>query len=268
MFEKDLVTLYLDDIRKYDILTREEELSLLKKAQNGDSEAKNSLILSNLRLVVSIAKSYSVRGFTLTDLISEGNIGLIHSIDKFDTELGNRFSTYAVWWIKQSINKAIITKGREIRIPSYKYEIVGKVNKFVVKYLVENGTYPTNQQISEGFNLSLEKVEKLLLEFQDILSLNSNIGEDICLEDTIKDNENYTIEDALIDKLDKREILNMVGTLSEREQNILKMRYGLGGGKSFTLEEVGKTFSITRERVRQIEKRTLEKLKEKYTISV
>lgn len=268
MFEKDLVTLYLKDIRKYEILSREEEVALFKKAQSGDAEAKNKLILSNLRLVVSVAKAYSVKGFTLTDLISEGNIGLINSVEKFDVSLGNRFSTYAVWWIKQSINKAIITKGREIRIPSYKYEIISKINKFIVKYLTEHGSYPSNNEIAKSFNLPLDKIEKILLEFQDILSLNSNVGDDIFLEDTIKDNENYTIEDALIEKLDKKEVLNMLASLSEREQDILRMRYGLDGERSQTLEEVGKTFSITRERVRQIEKRTLEKLKEKYKTSI
>ncbi|MGL4969905.1 MAG: sigma-70 family RNA polymerase sigma factor, partial [Fusobacteriaceae bacterium] len=140
MFEKDLISLYLDDIRKYDILTKDEEFSLLRKAQAGDLEAKNKLVVSNLRLVVSIAKSYSVKGMNLIDLISEGNIGLINSIEKFDISMGNRFSTYAVWLIKQSINKAIITKGREIRIPSYKYEMIGKLNKFAVKSLMENGS--------------------------------------------------------------------------------------------------------------------------------
>ncbi|MGL5098788.1 MAG: sigma-70 family RNA polymerase sigma factor [Fusobacteriaceae bacterium] len=249
-------------------MTKDEEVLLLKKAQAGDLEAKNKLILSNLRLVVSIAKAYSVKGMNLIDLISEGNIGLINSIEKFNISLGNRFSTYAVWWIKQSINKAIITKGREIRIPSYKYEIIGRLNKFAVKHLMENGTYPSNELIADNLDLSPQKVQKLLLEFQDIVSLNSNIGDDIFLGDTIKDNENYTFEDALIAKIDKNEILQMVSSLSEREQNILTMRYGLDGYESRTLEEVGKAFSITRERVRQIEKRTLEKLKVKYEASV
>lgn len=268
MFEKDLISLYLDDIRKYDILTKDEEFSLLRKAQAGDLEAKNKLVVSNLRLVVSIAKSYSVKGMNLIDLISEGNIGLINSIEKFDISMGNRFSTYAVWWIKQSINKAIITKGREIRIPSYKYEMIGKLNKFAVKSLMENGSYPSNETIAANLDLSPEKVEKLLVEFQDMLSLNANIGEDIFLGDTIKDNENYTFEDALIEKIDKSQILQMVSSLSQREQNILTMRYGLDGNETRTLEEVGKAFSITRERVRQIEKRTLEKLKVKYEASV
>lgn len=264
MLERDLISLYLDDIRKYDILNKEEEIDLLQRAQSGEAEAKNKLILSNLRLVVNVAKSYSTKGMNLIDLISEGNFGLIYSIEKFNISLGNRFSTYAVWWIKQSINKAIITKGREIRIPSYKYDLINKINRFVVKHLMDNGNYPTNAEIAANLELSVEKIEKLLIEFQDMLSLNANIGEDIFLEDTITDSDNYTIEDEVIEKLDKRQIMDIIATLSEREREILKLRYGLDGYETQTLEEVGKTFSITRERVRQIEKRTLQKLKERY----
>lgn len=263
--EKDLVSLYLKDIRKYNILTKEEEQSLLRKAKSGDGEAKQKLILSNLRLVVNIAKSYTNKGLGFIDLISEGNFGLIHAIDKFDPDKGYRFSTYAVWWIKQAVTKAIISKGREIRIPSYKHDILNKVNKFIMGHITKNSSYPSIEAISEGTGLSEKKIQKVMLEFQDMLSLNAAIGDDIYLEDTISQDEDESLENQVLDQIAKEEINKILNQLKPREKEILTLRYGLSGGKIHTLEEVGKQFDITRERVRQIEKKTLEKLRNKYS---
>lgn len=263
--ENDLVSIYLNDIRKHDILTKEEEQILLKKAQEGDLEAKQKLILCNLRLVVNIAKKYTNKGLGFIDLISEGNFGLIHAIDKFDSEKGYRFSTYAVWWIKQAVTKAIISKGREIRIPSYKHDILNKINKFIMQHITKNSSYPSIELISHGTGLDERKVQKVMLEFQDMLSLNASIGDDIYLEDTISQDEDESLENQVLDQLAKEEIEQILNQLKPREKEILTLRYGLAGEKVHTLEEVGQHFDITRERVRQIEKKTLEKLRIRFS---
>lgn len=263
--EKDLVSLYLNDIRKHDILTKEEEQDLLIKAKSGDEQAKQQLILSNLRLVVNIAKNYSNKGLGFIDLISEGNFGLIHAIDKFDYTKGYRFSTYAVWWIKQAITKAIISKGREIRIPSYKHDILNKVNKFIMSYITEHSSYPSIDSIAEGTGLEEKKIQKVMLEFQDMLSLNASIGDDIYLEDTISQADEESLENQVLGEIAREEINAILGLLKPREKDILTLRYGLFGQEIHTLEEVGKKFNITRERVRQIEKKTLDKLRIKYS---
>lgn len=265
MAEKDLVSLYLEDIRKYNILDKDEELFLLKEAKKGKPEAKNKLILSNLRLVVNIAKSYTNKGMSFIDLISEGNFGLIHAIEKFDVSKGYRFSTYAVWWIKQAISKAVISKGREIRIPSYKHDMLNRINKYIMEHVMKVGTYPSIVEISEGAEVEFSKVEKLIVEFQDIISLNAAIGDDIYLEDTIAENVDETLEEEILNEISRRQINEIVNGLDIREREILKLRYGLDGYEIHTLEEIGKSFSITRERVRQIEKKTLKKLRTKYS---
>ncbi len=264
MEEKDLVAIYLNDIRKYKILTKEEEEQLLLKVKAGDIEAKNKLIVSNLRLVVSIAKSYLNKKMSLIDMISEGNIGLIHAVEKFDTDKGYRFSTYAVWWIKQSISKALINKGREIRVPSYKYDLYNKINKFILDEMVRTGEYPTNEEVAEKLNLKLKTVEEAGLDFQEIMSLSEEVGENIFLEDTLAIQDKTDIEKDFINKMGREKVKNMVNDLTTREREILKRRYGLDGYDIHTLEEIGETFSITRERVRQLEKKTLEKLRKKY----
>lgn len=264
MEEKDLVAIYLNDIRKYKILTKEEEEQLLLKVKAGDIEAKNKLIVSNLRLVVSIAKSYLNKKMSLIDMISEGNIGLIHAVEKFDTDKGYRFSTYAVWWIKQSISKALINKGREIRVPSYKYDLYNKINKFILDEMVRTGEYPTNEEVAEKLNLKLKTVEEAGLDFQEIMSLSEEVGENIFLEDTLAIQDKTDIERDFINKMGREKVKNMVNDLTTREREILKRRYGLDGYDIHTLEEIGETFSITRERVRQLEKKTLEKLRKKY----
>ena len=263
--EKDLVSLYLNDIRKHEILTKEEEQELLIKAKSGDEQAKQQLILSNLRLVVNIAKNYSNKGLGFIDLISEGNFGLIHAIDKFDYTKGYRFSTYAVWWIKQAVTKAIISKGREIRIPSYKHDILNKVNKFIMGYITEYSSYPSIDSIAQGTGLEEKKIQKVMLEFQDMLSLNASIGDDIYLEDTISQADEESLENKVLGEIAKEEINAILGLLKPREKDILTLRYGLFGQEIHTLEEVEKKFNITRERVRQIEKKTLDKLRIKYS---
>ena len=264
MEEKDLVSLYLDDIKKYEILDREEEEKLLRKVKEGDLEAKNKLILCNLRLVISVAKNYMNKGMTLIDLISEGNFGLIRAIDKFDIEKGFRFSTYAVWWIKQSITKAVMSKGREIRIPSYKYDLLNKINKIIVEELMNTEDYPTNEVIAEKLKLSPEKVANIMVEFQEIVSLNSSVGDNIYLEDTILNEDSENFENDIINEISKKKIYEILDNLEEREKDILLRRYGLSGYDIHTLEQVGEAFNITRERVRQIEKKTLAKLRKKY----
>ena len=263
--EKDLVSLYLNDIRKHEILTKEEEQELLIKAKSGDEQAKQQFILSNLRLVVNIAKNYSNKGLGFIDLISEGNFGLIHAIDKFDYTKGYRFSTYAVWWIKQAVTKAIISKGREIRIPSYKHDILNKVNKFIMGYITEYSSYPSIDSIAQETGLEEKKIQKVMLEFQDMLSLNASIGDDIYLEDTISQADEESLENKVLGEIAKEEINAILGLLKPREKDILTLRYGLFGQEIHTLEEVGKKFNITRERVRQIEKKTLDKLRIKYS---
>lgn len=265
MADNDLITLYLKDIKKHKLLSKEEEFVLLVKAKNGDIEAKNELITSNLKLVVNIAKGYVNKGMSFIDLISEGNMGLIYAIDKFDIDKGFRFSTYAVWWIRQAIMKAIIVKGREIRIPSYKYDLLNKINRYIMDKLQTGGNYPPVEQIAKDLHIEAEKVENIIRDFQDPMSLSMSIGEDISLEDTIAQEQEISMEEEIFREMGMKRVRDLIEELDEREKSILKQRYGLDGSDIYTLEEIGQKLNITRERVRQIEKRTLEKLKFRYT---
>ena len=258
----NLMSLYLSDIQKFNLLSKEEEYDLLRRIkEENDEQARQLLILSNLRLVISTAKKSLGNGLPLIDLISEGNIGLIKAINKFDYEKGHRFSTYAVWWIKQSIKKAIINIGRDIRIPSYKYEQLSKVNKVMKDYIATHGEMPSTSYIAQKIDLKENKVVLLMNEFQDMISLNEVVGDNIFLEDVIGKNDD--VEEKIIKEdqlLEMRELLNNV--LTEREKKILEYRYGLYNNKIYTLKEIGEMMGITRERVRQIEKKAITKLKE------
>ena len=258
--ELNLISLYLSDLRKHDLLDKDEELELLRRIkENNDEEAKNKLILSNLRLVISVAKKSSGSGLPLIDLISEGNLGLLKAIEKFDCNKGHRFSTYAVWWIRQAIKKSIINMGRDIRIPSYKHEQLAKVNKLINEYTTEHGENPPVEYIAKKLNLKTSKVVLLLNEFQDVISFNETIGDNIFLEDVIGKEDD--VEDNIIKEEQIHEMRELLETiLTDREREILELRYGLNNNKH-TLKEIGEILNITRERVRQIEKKAITKLK-------
>ena len=257
----NLISLYISDLQSHELLSAEEEYELFKRLrEDNDEQAKHLLILSNLRLVVSEAKKMVGNGLPLIDLISEGNLGLIKSIDKFDYNKGLRFSTYSVWWIRQTIKKAIVNLGRDIRIPSYKYEQLSKVNKIIDSYQNENGDIPSPEYIGEQLGMKPNKVVLLQNEFQDIVSLSESIGDNIYLEDVI--GQENDLETEIIKKDQIIEIYDLLeSALNEIEKEILEMRYGLGESKIFTLKEIGIKLNITRERVRQIEKKAIVKLK-------
>lgn len=259
-----LSKLYINEIRNYPLLTREEEYELVRKARDGDEQSKQKLVLSNLRLVVKIARNYQSRGLNFEDVISEGNIGLIHAVEKFDPDKGFRFSTYAIWWIKQAIKKAIINKGRDIRIPSYKHDLLNKINNTSMKYITTVGRYPTIRETAAELGMEESKIEEIFLEFQDMSSLNDVIGDELILEDIVLEKDSEFMEDKIIESIIGQEIKKTLDILDEREKEIISARYGIGGDVKLTLEEVGKKFNITRERVRQLEKRALEKLKKEF----
>ena len=265
-FADDSVRLYLREIGKIPLLSNEEENELALKAMQGDKKAKDKMVEANMRLVVSIAKRYSGRGLDLLDLIQEGNTGLIRAVDKFDPDKGFKFSTYATWWIRQAITRAIADQARTIRIPVHMVETINKVLRTTRKLTQELNREPTVEEISKEADMEVEKIEYVLKIKQDIASLDASVGrdgddEDSVLGDFVEDEERVSPEDSAVTQILKEQLAEILSTLTDREQKIIKMRFGIGGERSHTLEEVGVEFSVTRERIRQIEAKALAKLR-------
>ncbi len=260
----DSVRLYLREIGKIPLLTAEEELALAKKVVSGDKRAKDAMAEANMRLVVSIAKRYVGRGLDLLDLIQEGNTGLLRAVEKFDPERGFKFSTYATWWIRQAITRAIADQARTIRIPVHMVETINKLLRTQRRLTQELNREPTNEEIAAALEIDVDKVEHIMKIKQDISSLDASVrddDEDSVLGDFIEDEDTKTPTESASEQLLKEQVKQILSTLTEREQKILKLRFGLEDGKSHTLEEVGQEFSVTRERIRQIEAKALAKLR-------
>ncbi len=260
---EDPVRMYLKEIGKVSLLTAEEEIELAKRMEEGDEEAKKRLAEANLRLVVSIAKRYVGRGMLFLDLIQEGNLGLIKAVEKFDYRKGYKFSTYATWWIRQAITRAIADQARTIRIPVHMVETINKLIRVSRQLLQELGREPTPEEIAEEMDMSVERVREILKISQEPVSLETPIGEeeDSHLGDFIQDDNVPVPADAAAFTLLKEQLVEVLGTLTEREQKVLRLRFGLDDGRARTLEEVGKEFNVTRERIRQIEAKALRKLR-------
>lgn len=260
----DSVRLYLREIGKIPLLTSEEELALAKRVVAGDKKAKDQMAEANMRLVVSIAKRYVGRGLDLLDLIQEGNTGLLRAVEKFDPDRGFKFSTYATWWIRQAITRAIADQARTIRIPVHMVETINKLLRTQRRLTQELNREPTNEEIAAAMDMEVDKVEHIMKIKQDISSLDASVRddeEDSVLGDFIEDEDTKTPSESASEQLLKEQVKQILGTLTEREQKILKLRFGLEDGKSHTLEEVGQEFSVTRERIRQIEAKALAKLR-------
>jgi len=260
----DSVRLYLREIGKIPLLTADEELALAQRVVAGDKRAKDKMAEANMRLVVSIAKRYVGRGLDLLDLIQEGNTGLLRAVEKFDPDKGFKFSTYATWWIRQAITRAIADQARTIRIPVHMVETINKLLRTQRRLTQELNREPTNEEIAQAMEIEVEKVEHIMKIKQDISSLDASIRDDeeeSVLADFIEDEDTISPEESATGQLLKEQVKNMLGALTEREQKILKLRFGLEDGKSHTLEEVGQEFSVTRERIRQIEAKALAKLR-------
>ncbi|MCR5610185.1 MAG: RNA polymerase sigma factor RpoD [Lachnospiraceae bacterium] len=260
---EDPVRMYLKEIGKVPLLSADEEIELAERMQHGDEEAKKRLAEANLRLVVSIAKRYVGRGMLFLDLIQEGNLGLIKAVDKFDYKKGFKFSTYATWWIRQAITRAIADQARTIRIPVHMVETINKLIRVQRQLLQELGREATPEEIAAEMHLSVDKVREIQKISQEPVSLETPIGEeeDSHLGDFIQDDNVPVPAEAATFVLLKEQLYDVLGTLTEREQKVLRLRFGLDDGKSRTLEEVGREFKVTRERIRQIEAKALRKLR-------
>ena len=259
----DTVKLYLKEIGKFPLLSAKQEVELAKQMALGNENAKNRLSEANLRLVVSIAKRYLGRGLPFLDLIQEGNLGLMKAVEKFDYKKGFKFSTYATWWIRQAITRAIADQARIIRIPVHMVEIINKVKKVSSQLLHKYGHNAKSEEIASVLNMSEQKVEDILRISQEPVSLEKPVGEeeDSHLADFIADDEFSTPADVTSHVLLKEQIISVLGTLSKREEKVLRLRFGLEDGRARTLEEVGKEFDVTRERIRQIDAKALRKLR-------
>ena len=260
---EDPVRMYLKEIGKVPLLSAEEEIELAERMEEGDEEAKKKLAEANLRLVVSIAKRYVGRGMLFLDLIQEGNLGLIKAVEKFDHRKGFKFSTYATWWIRQAITRAIADQARTIRIPVHMVETINKLIRVSRQLLQELGREPSPEEIAKEMNMPVERVREILKISQEPVSLETPIGEeeDSHLGDFIQDDHVPVPADAATFTLLKEQLNEVLGTLTEREQKVLRLRFGLDDGRARTLEEVGKEFNVTRERIRQIEAKALRKLR-------
>ena len=260
---EDPVRMYLKEIGKVPLLSAEEEIELAKRMEKGDEAAKKRLAEANLRLVVSIAKRYVGRGMLFLDLIQEGNLGLIKAVEKFDYRKGYKFSTYATWWIRQAITRAIADQARTIRIPVHMVETINKLIRVSRQLLQELGREPTPEEIAKEMDMSVERVREILKISQEPVSLETPIGEeeDSHLGDFIQDDNVPVPADAAAFTLLKEQLVEVLSTLTDREQKVLRLRFGLDDGRARTLEEVGKEFNVTRERIRQIEAKALRKLR-------
>ena len=259
----DPVRMYLKEIGKISLLSLEEETALSERIVNGDEMAKNILAESNLRLVVSIAKRYVGRGMLFLDLIQEGNIGLMKAVEKFDAEKGYKFSTYATWWIRQAITRAIADQARTIRVPVHMVETINKLSRCQRQLTLELNREPTDEELAKKMNTTPDKIREVLKIAQDPVSLETPIGEedDSHLGDFVKDERSMSPEEYTIHEMLKDEISDVLLTLTEREEQVLRLRFGLDDGSCKTLEEVGQMFGVTRERIRQIEAKALRKLR-------
>ncbi len=259
----DPVKMYLKEIGRVPLLSGDEEIELARRMQEGDEEAKRRLSESNLRLVVSIAKRYVGRGMLFLDLIQEGNLGLMKAVEKFDYQKGFKFSTYATWWIRQSITRAIADQARTIRIPVHMVETINKLTRVSRQLLQANGREPTPEEIAEAMEIDVARVREIQKIAQDPVSLETPIGEeeDSHLGDFIEDDKTQTPGDSVAFIMLKEQLLNVLDTLTPREEKVLRLRYGIDDGKPRTLEEVGREFNVTRERIRQIEAKALRKLR-------
>ena len=260
---EDPVRMYLKEIGKVSLLSADEEIELAKRMEKGDEAAKKRLAEANLRLVVSIAKRYVGRGMLFLDLIQEGNLGLIKAVEKFDYRKGYKFSTYATWWIRQAITRAIADQARTIRIPVHMVETINKLIRVSRQLLQELGREPTPEEIAEEMDMPVDRVREILKISQEPVSLETPIGEeeDSHLGDFIQDDNGPVPADAAAFTLLKEQLVEVLSTLTDREQKVLRLRFGLDDGRARTLEEVGKEFNVTRERIRQIEAKALRKLR-------
>ena len=259
----DPVRMYLKEIGQVKLLTADEEIELAKRASEGDKAAKDRLTEANLRLVVSIAKKYSGRGLHILDLIQEGNTGLIRAVDKFDYTKGNKFSTYATWWIRQAITRAIADQARTIRVPVHMVEVINKATRCNRKLVQELGREPTLEEIAAELNLPIEKIIEANRTAADTLSLDMPVGdeEDTTIGSFVEDDNTPGPVDATSNAMLSEALTEILGTLTEREADVLRMRFGMYDGRTHTLEEVGQIFGVTRERIRQIENKAIRKLR-------